>query len=52
MGKNLKLNIKNAQLAEALKLSQPKKSSLPKPKKADEEAKKKFIGDWNTTVQK
>ena len=34
MAKNLKLNIKNAQLAEALKLSQPKKT-LPKKEKKE-----------------
>lgn len=36
MAKNLKLNIKNAQLAEALKLGQVKKPSISKVKKAKE----------------
>ncbi|MBY0528668.1 MAG: translation initiation factor IF-2 [Rhabdochlamydiaceae bacterium] len=36
MAKNLKINIKNAQLAEALKLGQIKKPSAAKKKKADE----------------
>ncbi len=37
MAKNLKLNIKNAQLAEALKLSAPKKIIAKKPAKESEE---------------
>ncbi len=37
MAKNLKLNIKNAQLAEALKLNKLKKPSAPKAKKKAEE---------------
>ena len=39
MAKNLKLNIKNAQLAEALKLTQVKKPAAKKSKKALEEEK-------------
>lgn len=38
MAKNLKLNIKNTQLAEALKLNQAKKAPAAKPKKAKEAA--------------
>lgn len=38
MAKNLKLNIKNTQLAAALKLSKPKKAPAPAKKKAEEAA--------------
>lgn len=43
MGKQLKLNIKNAQLAKALKLDKPKKEAVQKAKKPAAEKKKEAV---------
>jgi translation initiation factor IF-2 len=53
LAKNLKLNIKNTQLAEAIKLSRPKK---PRPKKEEKETPKlapeKVVAETPTSIQK